>query len=85
MRKLRLPETLVFAVLSAGAIATGAGCEEGGETHDAATADAYEGCHVFCLPIRFYDDGGPLPDGGPACLVCADENSACPSGCHAVG
>jgi hypothetical protein len=92
MRKLRLPETLAFAVLAAGAVATGASCggdddgkSDAGVVADAAQADAYEGCTIFCIPDQFFDDGGLVPDGGPECPPCADEGFQCPSGCRPVG
>ena len=96
MRKLRLPETLAFAVLTAGAVVTAASCggddgkSDGGVIADAAPGDggqpdAYEGCTVFCIPDQFFDDGGPVIDGGPECPPCADENVQCPSGCRPVG
>ena len=95
MRKLRLAETLAFAVLSAGAVAIAASCDGGDSKSDAALsdaavtdgaqADANQGCTIFCIPDQVFDDGGPVIDGGPECPLCADENSQCPSGCRPVG
>jgi hypothetical protein len=96
VRRLRLPETLAFAVLTAGAVVAAASCEGGDSkgdgcivgdaaVSDAAPADAHERCTIFCIPDQVFDDGGPVIDGGPACPLCADENGHCPSGCRPVG
>ena len=79
MRKLRLPETLAFAVLVTGAIAA-TSCND--TVVADAGPDAYPVCTYYCIPRTFLDDGGP----GTECPICADPaTGACPAGCEPVG
>ena len=76
MRKLRLPSTLAFVVVAAGAVAGGAAivasCSDDG--------DGGRNCNVTCIAI---DDAGMAIDAG-TCPACANANSECPAGCTPI-
>jgi len=80
MPGLRLPSTLAFVIVSAGAV-VGAACDGDGPHADARP----EPCQVTCVSSPFFDDGGLVGDAGVTCPACADELDRCPSGCYPIG